>query len=191
MNTVIDHRTNKHDIRRFRARRNALQNIKGLDRFYPAAVCQLSRCDLWYLKTWTVHCHRPTADCMCGKICMMTVENLFHFSRNNSPLPLPPSYSFSIHARRMWFHKLANHVKELWPWRWKTDMNIFRVLLVCFRGVLVSCFWAFVPVNLFLLCLEFGIFILAKCCCSFNKFNTYFPRSLDSSLLQILRSWKD
>ena len=50
MNTVIDQRTNKHDIRRFRVRRNALLNIKGLDRFYPAAVCQLQRCDLRYSK---------------------------------------------------------------------------------------------------------------------------------------------
>ena len=39
MNAVIDHRINKHDIRRFRARRNPLQNIKGPARFYPAAVC--------------------------------------------------------------------------------------------------------------------------------------------------------
>ena len=50
MNTVIDQRTNKNDIRRFRVRRNALLNIKVLDRFYPAAVCQLQRCDLRYSK---------------------------------------------------------------------------------------------------------------------------------------------
>ena len=31
MNTVIDHRTNKHDIRHFRVRRNAL--LKGLTAF--------------------------------------------------------------------------------------------------------------------------------------------------------------
>ena len=50
MNTVIDQRRNKHDIRRFRVHRNALLNIKGLDRFYPATVCQLQRCDLRYSK---------------------------------------------------------------------------------------------------------------------------------------------
>ena len=30
---------------------------------------------------------------------------------------------------------------------------------------------------------SFGVFILVKCCGSFNKFNTYFLRSLDSSPL--------
>ena len=34
---------------------------------------------------------------------------------------------------------------------------------------------------------SFGVFILVKCCGSFNKFNTYFLRSLDSSLFFRLR----
>ena len=48
-------------------------------------------------------------------------------------------------------------------------MNIVRVLLVRFRGVLVRCFLA---------CLEIydvsEFFFLSKSCGSFNKFNTYF-----------------
>ena len=75
------------------------------------------------------------------------------------------------------------------PWHWKSDVNIFRVLLVCFREVLVSCFWAFVPVNLLLLCLGFRVFLFAKCCCSFKKFNTYFLWSLDSIASLFFRKW--
>ena len=37
----------------------------------------------------------------------------------------------------------------------ETDVDIFRVPFVCFRRVLVSCFWAFDRVNLLPLCLEF------------------------------------
>ena len=57
-------------------------------------------------------------------------------------------------------------------------MNIVRVLLVRFRGVLVRCFLACVRVNSSPLCLEIydvsEFFFLSKSCGSFNKFNTYF-----------------
>ena len=68
-------------------------------------------------------------------------------------------------------------------------MDIIRVLLVCFRKVLFSCFGAFVPVNLLLLCLKFGVFLFAKCCCLFKKFNTHFLRSLDSIASLFFRKW--
>ena len=46
---------------------------------------------------------------------IQNVENLFRFliSKSNFSLPLLPLHSFYIHARYAWFHKLANHVKEL------------------------------------------------------------------------------
>ena len=70
-------------------------------------------------------------------------------------------------------------------------MDIFRILLVCFRGVLVIFFLSFRSRKsvtlLFGILRSFGIFILAKRGGLFNKFNTYFPRSLDSNLF--FRNW--
>ena len=70
-------------------------------------------------------------------------------------------------------------------------MDIFGVLLVCFRGVLVICFLSFRALKsvtpLFGNLRSFGVFILAKRGGLFNKFNTYFLRSLDSSLF--FRNW--
>ena len=65
-------------------------------------------------------------------------------------------------------------------------LGYFRALLVFFRGFLVVFFFSFrsrksvTPLlgNL----RNFGVFILAKCRGSSNKLNTYFLRSLDSSL---------
>ena len=98
----------------------------------------------------------------------------------------PPLHSFCIHARHAWFHKLANHVKELFPWHWKLTQTFFEYFLVFFLGVLVRCFWDFVHVNLLLLCLEFckkfWVFISGKCCGSLSKFNIYFLQSLHSHL---------
>ena len=106
------------------------------------------------------------------------------------------SYAFKFQAttflflspfvRHTWFHKLANHVKELFPWHWKLTQTFFEYFLVFFLGVLVRCFWDFVHVNLLLLCLEFckkfWVFISGKCCGSLSKFNIYFLQSLHSHL---------
>ena len=70
-------------------------------------------------------------------------------------------------------------------------MDIFGVLLVCFRGVLVICFLSFRSLKsvtpLFGILISFGVFISVKCGGLFNKFNTYTLRSLDSSLF--FRNW--
>ena len=70
-------------------------------------------------------------------------------------------------------------------------MDIFRVLLVLFSRSFNQLFLSFrsrkFVTPLFGILRSYGIFILAKCCGSFNKFNTYFLRSLDSSLF--FRKW--
>ena len=70
-------------------------------------------------------------------------------------------------------------------------MDIFRILLVCFRGVLVIFFLSFRSRKsvtlLFGILGSFGVFILAKRGGLFNKFNTYFLQSLDSNLF--FRNW--
>ena len=55
----------------------------------------------------------------------------FLISNNNSVSPpLLPSYSFCIHKRGAWFPKLATSKNSnLDQWHWKTDVDIFRVLL--------------------------------------------------------------
>ena len=95
----------------------------------------------------------------------------------------PPSlYFLRIYASWAWIHKLANHVKELWPWHCKTDEDIFGVIFVCFE-----LSFAQVCYPLFGILKSFWVFVLAKCWYSFNKFNTYFLRSLNFSL----HSWMD
>ena len=90
----------------------------------------------------------------------------------------PPSlYFLRIYASWAWIHKLANHVKELWPWHCKTDEDIFGVIFVCFE-----LSFAQVCYPLFGILKSFWVFVLAKCWYSFNKFNTYFLRSLNFSL---------
>ena len=74
-------------------------------------------------------------------------------------------------------------------------MDIFGVLLVCFRGVLVICFLSFRSLKsvtpLFGILISFGVFISVKCGGLFNKFNTYILRSLDSSLFSSLYIGRD
>ena len=75
---------------------------------------------------------------------------------------------------------------QLQSWHWKTGEDIFRLLFILFRGVLVSCFLNIrlhkIVTLLFEILWSFGVLILAKCCGSFNKCNTYFLRRLDLSL---------
>ena len=70
-------------------------------------------------------------------------------------------------AQHTWFYKLANHVKELFPWHWKLTQTLFEYFSVFFLGVLVCCFWDFVHVNLLLICLEF-----------FKKFWSFYFRQM-------------
>ena len=62
-------------------------------------------------------------------------------------------------------------------------MNIFLVLFVGLRGVLVVLsFRSRKFVTPLFGILRVGFFILVDCCGSIYKFNTYFLRSLDASL---------
>ena len=97
---------------------------------------------------------------MCTLIFWIAIYQLHGIGRKSLMLlnfkqQLFSSSPLCIHVRHTWFHKLANHVKELFPWHWKLTQTFFEYFLVFFLGVLVRCFWDFVHVNLLLLCLEF------------------------------------
>ena len=117
----------------------------------------------------------------------LSIKNIFRFqiSNNNFSLLLSPLYYFRIHALRAWLHKLANHFNSNLDIG-KLARTFFAYFSFCFRGVLVSCFLSFllhkIVTLLFEILWSFGVLILAKCCGSFNKCNTYFLRRLDLSL---------
>ena len=72
---------------------------------------------------------------------MMTVENLFRFSKFQVTilLPLFPLRILLVFTRGA--RDLTNMpTRQRKPRPWKSDVDIIRVLLVCFRKVLFSCF---------------------------------------------------
>ena len=92
-----------------------------------------------------------------------------------------PLHYFCVYTRRVIFiskpitSKNSNHDIGTLPW-------IFFAYSFCSTELFLSFLSRKFVIHLFGILRRFGVFILANCCGSFNKFNKYFLRRLDSSL---------
>ena len=100
---------------------------------------------------WNKFLKKPWYQPFCRKSFLLLNFKLQLFSSSSSP----PLYYCCIYMRRVWFHKLTNHDKELLPWHWKLTWTFFANFCWLFFWIIFNNFWAFVHTNLSLLCLEF------------------------------------